>query len=148
MDFAKMKPTMLIATMMVVTVVELVLILNIAQNANVLEEKLEMLFLMHWLEMEIAKMKPTMLIATMMEVTVVYSVQAQIIVHNAYVIPMESSPHLVIPKIMTTTLTCIGSFKFLLDKLSKSTLLVLMLNPIQAAGKYAFYLVSLIRRKK
>ena len=69
------------------------------------------------------------------------------IVHNAYVILMESSHHLVILKIMTTTLTCIGSFKFLLDKLSKSTLLVLMLNPIQAAGKYAFYLVSLIRRR-
>ena len=63
------------------------------------------------------------------------------------VLPMGSSHHLVIPKIMTTTLTCIGSFKFLLDKLSKSTLLVLMLNPIQAAGKYAFYLVSLIRRR-
>ena len=98
-----------------------------------------MLFLMHWLEMGIAKMKPTMVPATMMVVTVVYSVQAQIIVHNAYVIPMESSPHLVIPnKIMTITLTCIGTFMFLLDKLSKSTLLVLMLNPIQAAGKYGF----------
>ena len=36
MDFAKMKPTMLNATMMVVTVVELVSILNTAQNANVL----------------------------------------------------------------------------------------------------------------
>ena len=92
--------------------------------------------------------KPIMWTATMMGVTAVYSaIQAQINVHNAYVIPMESSPQLVIPKIMTTTLTCIGSFKFLLDKLSKSTLLVLMLNPIQAAGKYAFYLVSLIRRR-
>ena len=71
MDIAKMETTMVPATMMAVTVVELVLILNIAQNANVLEEKLEMLFLMHWLEMDIAKMKPTMLIATMMVVTVV-----------------------------------------------------------------------------
>ena len=47
MDIAKMKPTMLSATMMVVTVVELVLILNTAQNVNVLEEKLAILFLMH-----------------------------------------------------------------------------------------------------
>ena len=57
--------------MMVVTVVELVLILNIAQNANVLEEKLVMMFLMHWLEMDIAMMEPIMLNATMMVVTVV-----------------------------------------------------------------------------
>ena len=47
MDIAKMKPTMLNATMMVVTVVDLVLLLNTAQNANVLEEKLAMIFLMH-----------------------------------------------------------------------------------------------------
>ena len=75
--------------MMVVTVVDLVLLLNTAQNAYVLEEKLAMMFLM-LLEMVIVMMQPTMLIATMMEVTVVYTVQAQIIVHNAYVIPMES----------------------------------------------------------
>ena len=66
-----MKPTTLIVTLMVVTVVDLVSIQNTAQNANVLEEKLAMMFLMHWLEMDIAKMKPTMLIATMMVVTVV-----------------------------------------------------------------------------
>ena len=138
MDIAKMKPTMLNATMMVVIVVALVLILNIAQNANVLEDILAMLFLMHWLEMAFAMMRRTMLNAIMMEVTVVYSVQAQIIVHSAYVIPMESSHHLVILKIMTTTLTCIGSFKFLLDKLLRSTLSVLMLKPNQAAGKYVF----------
>ena len=71
MDIAMMKPTMLNAAMMVVTVVELVLILNIAQNANVSGEKLSMIFLMHWLEMAIATMKLTMLNATMMIVTAV-----------------------------------------------------------------------------
>ena len=102
-----------------------------------------------WLEMDIAKMKPIMLTATMMGVTVVYlAIQAQINVHNAYVTPMESSPRLVIlTKITRTTWTCIGLFKFLLDKLSKSTLSVLMLNPIQAAGKYAFSFVSMKGRR-
>ena len=66
-----MKPTTLTADMMVVTVVDLVLILNIAENANVLEEKLAMIFLMHWLEMLIVMMLPTMLNATLMVVTVV-----------------------------------------------------------------------------
>ena len=66
-----MKPTMLSATMMVVTVVDLVLILNIAQNVNVLEEVLAMELLILWLEMDTAKMKPTMLSVTMMAKTVV-----------------------------------------------------------------------------
>ena len=105
-----MRPTILTATMMEVTVAYLILSQNNALNAFAITRRLVQLELfILWLEMDIAKMKPTMLNATMMEVTVVYSVQAQIIVHNAYVIPMESSPHLAIPnKIMTTTLTCIG----------------------------------------
>ena len=82
MDIAKMKQTMLIVTMMVVTVVELVLILNTAQNANVLEEKLAMMFLMHWLEMDIAMMEPIMLNATMMVVTVVELVSTLNTVQN------------------------------------------------------------------
>ena len=60
------------ATMMVVTVVALVLMLNIAQNANVLGEILAMLLLIHWLEMAFAMMRRTMLNAIMMEVIVVY----------------------------------------------------------------------------
>ena len=71
MAIAKMETTKVPATMMVVTVVDLVLILNTAQNANVLEEKLAMMFLMHLLEMAIVMMKPTMLSATMMVGTVV-----------------------------------------------------------------------------
>ena len=47
MATAMMNSIMQTATMMVVTVVELVLIVNNAQNANVLEEKLEMMLLMH-----------------------------------------------------------------------------------------------------
>ena len=70
MDIAKMKPTMLNVTMMVVTVVDLVLLLNTAQNAYVLEEKMSMTFLM-LLEMVIVMMQPTMLNATLMVVTVV-----------------------------------------------------------------------------
>ena len=80
-----MKPTMLNATMMVVTVVDLVLLLNIVQNANVLEEKLEMLFLMHWLEMDFAKMKPTMLNAIMMGLIVVEQMSLRNIVWNVLV---------------------------------------------------------------
>ena len=88
----------------------------------------------------------------MMGVTAVYlAIQAQINVHNAYVTPMESSPHLVfLTKITRTTLTCIGLFKFLLDKLSKLTLSVLkfILDPqIPVAGKYAFRFVSVKGRR-
>ena len=57
--------------MMVVTVVDLVLILNIAQNVNVLEEVLAMELLILWLEMDTAKMKPTMLSVTTMVKTAV-----------------------------------------------------------------------------
>ena len=57
--------------MMVVTVVDLVLILNIAQNVNVLEEILATELLILWLEMDTAKMKPTMLSVTMMAKTAV-----------------------------------------------------------------------------
>ena len=85
----------------------------------------------------------------MMGVTVVYlAIQAQINVHNAYVTPMDPSPHLVIlTKITRATLTCIGLFKFLLDKLSKLTLSVWMLNSMQAAGKYTFCFVSMKGRR-
>ena len=62
---------MLNATMMAVIVVELVSTQNNALNANVLEEKLAMIFLIQCLEMDIAKMKPTMLSAAMMVVTAV-----------------------------------------------------------------------------
>ena len=77
-----MKQTMLIATLMVVTVVELVSTLNTAQNANVLEEKLVMVLIILWLEMDIAKMKPTMLNAIMMDLIVVEQLSLRKIVWN------------------------------------------------------------------
>ena len=86
MAIATMNSIMQTATMMVVTVVDLVSTLNTAQNVNVLEEKLAILFLMHWLEMDIAKMKPTMLIAAMMVVTVVHLISTQNNALNAFAI--------------------------------------------------------------
>ena len=71
MDFVMMKPTTLTATMMVVTVVDLVLSQNTAQNANALVELMAMGFLVHQLVMATAKMETTMVPATMMVVTVV-----------------------------------------------------------------------------
>ena len=84
MVIAKMETTMVPATMMVVTVVELVLLLNTARNANVLEEKLAMMFLM-LLEMVIVMMQPTMLNATMMGLIVVEQMSLQSIVWNVLV---------------------------------------------------------------
>ena len=47
MDIAKMKPTMLIAAMMVVIVVDLVLLLNTAQIANALVELMALNYQVH-----------------------------------------------------------------------------------------------------
>ena len=71
MDIAKMKPTMLNATMMVVTVVHLISTQNNALNAFAISWRLVLLAFILWLEMDIAKMKPTMLNAAMMVVTAV-----------------------------------------------------------------------------
>ena len=72
-----MKPTTLTATMMVVTVVDLVQSQNTARNANALVAKMAMGLLVPQLVMDIAKMKPTTLTATMMVVTVVDLVYSQ-----------------------------------------------------------------------
>ena len=72
MDIVKMKPTVLNATMMVVTVALPISIQTSALNAFAITRRLVQLeLIILWLEMDIAKMKPTMLNATMMGVTVV-----------------------------------------------------------------------------
>ena len=67
MGSAMMKPTMQYATMMVVTVVEHVWLLNFVQNVSVFMQQLLGTRSTHWLIMVSAMMKPIMQIATMME---------------------------------------------------------------------------------
>ena len=92
MDIAKMKPTMLNATMMVVTVVHLISTQNNALNAfAIIRRHVQLELFILWLEMDIVKMKPTMLNVIMMVGIVVVLAKSQNAAQNANALEVKQA---------------------------------------------------------